>query len=382
MTPAPETAPTVLECHALRKAFGAVDAVQAVSLTVAPGEILALLGPSGCGKTTTLRMIAGFERPDGGAVHIAGREMVGPGAFVPPERRRVGMVFQDYALFPHLTVARNIRYGLDSTGAPGAPGRRRSRFRLRGLTRPGATHQAQAARVDELLRLVHLDQLADRYPHELSGGEAQRVALARSLAPAPAVILLDEPFSNLDASLRAAVRAEVREILKSAGAATIFVTHDQEEAFSLADRVAVMWRGRTVQTGTPEAIYQRPVSRAVAEFVGDACFLPGRLADGAVETEIGRLPTASPADDVGPDVHVMLRPERLRLAPAPDGQGEVTSREYFGHDQLVRVRLASGRLLQVRLGPDDQYAPGHQVMVSLAGEALCFPLLRDEPASP
>ena len=282
-----------LDCAGLRKSFGDVAAVRDVSLDVRPGEILALLGPSGCGKTTTLRLIAGFERADAGVVRIGGHSVVGERLSLPPEARRVGMVFQDYALFPHLTVGANVQYGLDTPRqAPrdAASGLRATLTRLTRRYVPFAPAPADA-RVREALALVSLAEMADRYPHELSGGEAQRVALARALAPRPDLILLDEPFSNLDTRLRAAVRAEVRAILKRAGAAAVFVTHDQEEAFSLADRVAVMWEGRVAQVGTPSEIYRRPATRAVAAFVGDADFLPGRLAGGVVTTELGGVAT-------------------------------------------------------------------------------------------
>ena len=216
-----------VRCRGLTKIFGAVRAVDDMSLDVDPGEIVALLGPSGCGKTTFLRLIAGFERPDAGSVLLADEEVAGPGRFLPPERRRIGMVFQDYALFPHLSVADNVAFGLA----------RRRRLSARGA------HRDAAESVGRLLALVGLEGLGARLPHEISGGQQQRVALARALAPAPAVVLLDEPFSNLDATLRAEVRAEVRGILREAGATAVFVTHDQEEALSLADRVAVMRAG-------------------------------------------------------------------------------------------------------------------------------------------
>ncbi|MDE2640746.1 MAG: ABC transporter ATP-binding protein, partial [Chloroflexota bacterium] len=275
-----DTATPALDCRGLRKSFGGVQAVQDVSFDVRPGEILALLGPSGCGKTTTLRLIAGFERADAGAVRIGGHTVVDERLSLPPEARRVGMVFQDYALFPHLTVGANVQYGLDApAGRAEGLGAKLSRAAARYV--PYAPAPADD-RVREALALVSLGDMADRYPHELSGGEAQRVALARALAPRPELILLDEPFSNLDTRLRASVRAEVRAILKRAGAAAVFVTHDQEEAFSLADRVGVMWEGRVAQLGTAAEIYRRPATRAVAEFVGDPDFLPGRLTGSVV----------------------------------------------------------------------------------------------------
>ena len=223
------------------RSYGPVRAVKDLGLAVTRGEILALLGPSGCGKTTTLRLIAGFEPPDSGTVEVGGRTVAGPGTNVPPEKRRVGMVFQDYALFPHLSVEQNVSYGLPNW---------------------------KKGRVEEVLALTHLVGLGGRMPHELSGGQQQRVALARALAPEPAVVLLDEPFSNLDASLRIRVRSEMREILRDAGATAVFVTHDQEEAFAVADRVVIIDRGKVQQVGSPDAILRAPANAFVADFIG------------------------------------------------------------------------------------------------------------------
>ena len=384
-----ETEPThhapALECAGLRKAFGPVVAVDDLSLTVGPSELLALLGPSGCGKTTTLRLIAGFETPDAGAIRIGGRPAVGPRTLLPPERRRVGMVFQDYALFPHLSVAGNVRYGLGAPPRPAAPaGGRRQRLtaplRERWRRRPRwRTDPTTAARVQEALELVSLTHLAHRYPHELSGGEAQRVALARALAPHPTLILLDEPFSNLDVPLRAAVRAEVRAILKQADAAAVFVTHDQEEAFSLADRVAVMLAGRVQQVGRPQEIYRRPASRAVAAFLGDADFLPGRVGAGGVHTELGLL-ALDPAEPLRGDVDVLIRPEAVRLEAAPatttaatTATAEVIDRQYYGHDQVLALRLPSGAVLHARLGASDEHRLGDRVRLHLDPLVRIFP---------
>ena len=349
---ATDALPTVaaLDCAGLRKSFGDVAAVRDVSLDVRPGEILALLGPSGCGKTTTLRLIAGFERADAGVVRIGGHSVVGERLSLPPEARRVGMVFQDYALFPHLTVGANVQYGLDTPRqAPrdAASGLRATLTRLTRRYVPFAPAPADA-RVREALALVSLAEMADRYPHELSGGEAQRVALARAMAPRPDLILLDEPFSNLDTRLRAAVRAEVRAILKRAGAAAVFVTHDQEEAFSLADRVAVMWEGRVAQVGTPSEIYRRPATRAVAAFVGDADFLPGRLAGGVVTTELGGVATIGEGGPGG---------RRGSDAAARDGAGGRGDgrRRASGRRRLGQRRGHRAHLLRARSG--DRAAP-------------------------
>ena len=396
----PDALPAVaaLDCAGLRKSFGDVVAVRDVSLDVRPGEILALLGPSGCGKTTTLRLIAGFERADAGVVRIGGHAVVGERLSLPPEARRVGMVFQDYALFPHLTVGANVQYGLDAPRqAPrdAASGLRATLARLTRRYVPFAPAPADA-RVREALALVSLAEMADRYPHELSGGEAQRVALARALAPRPDLILLDEPFSNLDTRLRAAVRAEVRAILKRAGAAAVFVTHDQEEAFSLADRVAVMWEGRVAQVGTPSEIYRRPATRAVAAFVGDADFLPGRLAGGVVTTELGGVATigVGTSGEGGPGgaVEAMLRPETVRVgaatpAAAPgddDGwvSAVVTEHTYYGHDQVIALCLASGARVHARLDFDATHAVGDTVRLRVAGPVVVFPAAPPAEAHP
>jgi len=338
--------------------FGAMPVLRDFGLSVEQGEFLALLGPSGSGKTTALRLIAGFERPDTGAIEIGG-EMVcdarGPaGRWVPPEKRRVGMVFQDYALFPHLNVARNVAFGLPRNGSD------------------------RDARVGSALSLVGLAGLGGRTPGQLSGGQQQRVALARALAPEPEIILLDEPFSNLDADLRASVREDVRQILRDAGATSILVTHDQEEALSIADRVAVLLDGRILQVGPPEELYHRPATRAIAEFVGDAQFIPGDAEGRRARTILGELPLHGAAE--GP-VDVMLRPEMLRLAPASasdDGlgggvMGTIISRAFFGHDQLLTVNLESGMTLKARIGAYSGFRPGDRVHVSVRGGALAFP---------
>jgi iron(III) transport system ATP-binding protein len=316
------------------KSFGAVTALADLTLQVARGEFLALLGPSGCGKTTALRLIAGLEKPDSGTIAIGGRVVAGE-AWVQPGQRGVGMVFQDYALFPHMTVFKNVAFGVRS-----------------------ADRRDLAARVTAALELVGLAGLAARYPHELSGGEQQRVALARALAPRPEIILLDEPFSNLDATLRKTLRAEVREILHAARASAVFVTHDQEEALSLGDVVAVMEAGSLVQVAPPYELYTRPVTRPLAEFLGEANFLPGVAAGGEVASALGRLPLDRPCN--GP-VQVLLRPEMLALTPAATGPHTVEEVSYFGHDQLVRVRVGDDLLLTVRDWGQARLAVGQRV---------------------
>ena len=337
-----------ITCTDLSKSFGDVRAVDGFSLEVPEGTIAALLGPSGCGKTTTLRLIAGFERPDSGTVTVGGRILAGRGEFVPPERRRIGVVFQDYALFPHYDVAGNVAYALGRNADPG--------------------------RVREVLDLVGLGGHAGRSVNELSGGQQQRVALARALAPTPELILLDEPFSNLEAGLRERLREEVREILAEAGVTALFVTHDQEEALSLAEQVAVMRAGRIEQSGTPEEIYSRPRSRWVAEFVGEIEVVPGEAADGRVACELGSLPV-DPSRS-GP-VDVLVRPESVAIGingPASAAEAEVTGRRFYGHDQLVELRLrASGRTIRSRRLGFPAWHPGDHVRVWIDGPVDALP---------
>ncbi len=347
-----------LRVRGLEKRYGDTPVLLGLDLDANRGEFLALLGPSGCGKTTALRLIAGFERPESGLVEIGGETVCAAGSFgtrwTPPESRRVGMVFQDYALFPHLSVGKNVAFGLP-----------------RQRQRDGSDRNA---RVASALATVGLAGLGGRTPDQLSGGQQQRVALARALAPGPEVILLDEPFSNLDADLRASVREEVRQILREAGATAVLVTHDQEEALSIADRVAVMLDGRILQAGPPEELYHRPASRAIAEFIGDVQFLPGLASGRRAATALGDIPLHAPHD--GP-VDVMLRPEMLRLAP-PDESGEhgtpatIVSRAFFGHDQLLTLRLDSGQTLKARLGAYGGFRPGDRVSVAVRGGALAF----------
>ncbi|HEX2085085.1 MAG TPA: ABC transporter ATP-binding protein [Solirubrobacteraceae bacterium] len=342
---------SAIRAIAVHKSFGDCRAVDGVTLDVAEGDVCALLGPSGCGKTTMLRLLAGFERPDGGCLMVGDEIVAGGRTFMAPERRRIGMVFQDYALFPHMTVAANVAYAL-------GPRPERSRERVR-----------------DVLELVGLADLGGRHPHELSGGQQQRVALARALAGTPKVVLLDEPFSGLDAGLRARVRQEVRGILLAAGVTALFVTHDQEEALSLADHVAVMREGRIEQVGTPEEVYGRPASRWVAEFLGEADVLPGTVHQGWVECELARVPAEGVTSG---EAEVLVRPESVALSIGPAGggrtqvEGVVVEREFFGHDQLVHVELPSGRRLRSRSLSYPVWHPGDRVRVTLDGPVNVF----------
>ena len=336
--------PSMIGLTRVSKRFGAVEAVAGAELEVAAGEFVALLGPSGCGKTTLLRLVAGFERPDEGEVRVDGRAVAGS-AWVPPERRHVGMVFQDYALFPHLSVAQNVGFGLPRAG--------------------------RAARVAEALDFVGLDGLGARYPHELSGGQQQRVALARALAPRPAVVLLDEPWSNIDPLLRGTMRDELAAILRASGVTVVLVTHEQEEAFSLADRIALMRAGRIEQTAAPEEIYFAPASRWAAEFVGAANLVPGRVGHGRVETPLGTF--AAPDAVLRHEVEVLVRPELLELRPDPGGAAEVVGREFRGHDVFYRVRLDDGTTVCSQR-PSNEFVPlGARVALrSHAGRVAVF----------
>ena len=325
-----------LSAHALRKAFSGTVALDDFNLEAERGALLTVLGPSGVGKTTALRILAGFELPDSGTVRVNGQTVNGPGVFVPPERRLVGMVFQDYALFPHLNVARNVAFGLNA--------------------------DRRAGRAAEVLEMVGLSGLENRMPHQLSAGQQQRVALARALAPRPQVILADEPFSNLDAALRKRLRSEVRSILREAETTTIMVTHDQEEALAISDRLVLMNEGRVVQTGPPDYVYRNPATSWVAEFLGDADFFDVEARAGRITTPFGTYPTTRS----GP-VKVMVRPESVTVFPHAQGTAVVVYREFFGHDQLLSVKLPGDITLRARCWPQPALAPGDRVAVSVDG---------------
>jgi iron(III) transport system ATP-binding protein len=325
---------SALDLDGVSRAFGARRAVDGVDLEVRPGELFALLGPSGSGKTTLLRLIAGFEAPDAGTVTLAGRLVAGPGTWVEPERRGVGLVPQGETLFPHLTVGENVSFGV----------RRAPDLAVRAL------------------ELVGLADRRDSHPGELSGGERQRVALARALAPGPSLVLLDEPFSSLDAGLRGRLRRDVADVLKRAGATGVLVTHDQEEALGLADRVAVVRDGRVTQVGGPTDLYWRPADAWTARFLGDVNVLAADVHAGSAATPLGRFPAPGANGHRGP-CDVGVRPESLELEVAEAGDAVITTREFRGHDVLYEVRHATAGTLLVQLPSLELFERGQRVHV-------------------
>ena len=332
----------------LAKSYGDRPVLRGLDLDVPEGSLTAVLGSSGCGKSTLLRIIAGFVRPDAGAVTVGDREVEGPRSRVAPQRRGVGYVPQEGALFPHLTVARNITFGLPRA------------------ERGGPT-------LERLLELTELPrELAERYPHELSGGQQQRVALARALAPDPSVVLLDEPFSSLDAGLRVSAGRTVARVLRQAGATALLVTHDQGEALSLADRVAVLRDGRFAQVGSPDQVYDAPVDAEVARFVGGGSILPGAVHDGLADTELGPLELAQPLDD-GPAV-VVVRPEQLEVHEPGEGvAATVIEVDYYGAQVVVLLELPSGTHVTARGPAARPPRPDDKVGVVVVGTVRAHP---------
>ncbi|WP_435349460.1 ABC transporter ATP-binding protein [Haloarchaeobius sp. HRN-SO-5] len=361
--PSVDDSETVLELDGVYKSYGSEPVIDDLSLSVRDGEILTLLGPSGCGKTTTLRLIAGLEQPNAGSVRLNGDVVAGRDSYVAPERRGVGVVFQEFALFPHMTAAENVGFGLTDMD-----------------------DEAAAERVDEMLDLVNLHSHRDAYPDELSGGQQQRIALARSLAPEPEMLLLDEPFSNLDVDLRVEMREEVRRILKESGVTAVSVTHDQEEAMSISDRVAVMTDGDVEQVGRPEQVFQHPESRFVAGFLGHASFLSGYVHGDEVETGVGPVDRefihGLAGEYDGTRIDVLVRPDDIEAQPA-DGEaanGRVVYRRYLGPTILYRVELENGDVLECMHNHTDQVDLDESVRVELTAdhELAWFPTLNEE----
>ena len=327
-----------------------IPTVRHLSLTLQPGNILCLLGPSGCGKTTTLRAIAGFEKISAGTIKLQDQILASTSVHVPPEQRRVGMVFQEYALFPHMCVEDNVAFGL---------------YRWSSAD--------QLSRVQTLLELVGLQGLQHRFPHELSGGQQQRVAIARALAPQPLLLLLDEPFSNLDPEMTVKMRKELYRVLRQTQTTAILVTHDHEEAFAMADQVAVMQNGVLVQCDTPETIYQQPSCSFVAEFIGQANTISGVIHNGHIETEIGTFPNLSNFQP-GSQVLVMIRPNDIQFAPSESGSGKIESRQFQGSQTLYTIRLASGQLIHCCMLPIPVYNIDTRVNITVTtSHTILFP---------
>ncbi len=348
-------ASSVLELRTVSCAYE-IDrpAVRNISIAAREGEILCLLGPSGCGKTTILRAIAGFEPVRSGQIFLSGRLVSSPGQMTPTEERHVGMVFQEYALFPHLRVQDNIAFG------------------LRHLSR-----SERKTRVQDMLRLIGLEGFERRYPHELSGGQQQRVALARALVQNPVVLLLDEPFSNLDPDMASRMRQDLHDLLHRTKTTTVLVTHDHDEAFALADRIAVLNQGRLEQFDTPETIYHMPASPFVADFVGQADFIPGTVSNGMVHTELGEFSNTLECED-GTAVVVMIRPDDIHLVPTKGASSHVIARQFRGSENLYAVSLPSGQIVHSSQGSTSVYQEGTPVELRvLASHTVLF----NQPAS-
>ena len=337
----------MIECRNLSKSYGTLQAVSGISLRLDEHEFLSILGPSGCGKSTLLRLIAGLEVPSQGQVFLHGQEISGREIILPPERRKFGMIFQDFALFPHLSVKDNVAYGA-----------------------AGSKIEKQQ-RVNELLELVSLPHLATKMPHQISGGEQQRIAVARALAARPSLILMDEPFSNLDYQLRQHLRRDIREILKHEGVATVLVTHDQVEAITFSDRMLLMQKGKVVQEGTPSEIYQNPQTIWASSFVGEANHLPVEWQNDSLQTPLGELNVPS---EIGMNARIMMvRPEDFKLesVPADQANGIVKSVVFSGSVQAIGVVLKSGASVQVSGSPHLLWSQNDSVKIT-AERFLCF----------
>ncbi|WP_371258168.1 ABC transporter ATP-binding protein [Thiohalocapsa sp. ML1] len=350
-----DAATSQLSVRDVSVAYGDTPVVQDISFELAPGNIGCLLGPSGCGKTTLLRAIAGFEPVSRGEIRLHGELVARPGLTRPPEQRQIGMVFQDFALFPHLTVAKNIAFGLR-----------------------GQSADAQRARVAELLALIGLAGAARQYPHELSGGMQQRVALARAMAPRPRILLLDEPFSSMDTELREQLAREVRHLLKREGVTAILVTHDQFEAFAMADLIGVIGDGRVHQWGTGFSLYHEPANRFVADFVGQGALLPATVQDThQVKTELGRITGAAPHGlPPGSVAEVLIRPDDLVYDDSSPRKATIAERAFRGAEFLYTLRLGSGAEVLCLVPSHHRHAIGEEIGVQLQAEHLVvFPLL-------
>ena len=336
MTPAP-----VIRCEGVTKGFGGAPVVKDADFALNAGEVMVLVGPSGSGKTTLLRLVAGFETPDTGSIFLGDKTAFGKGAWMPPEKRNLGMVFQDYALFPHLKVVQNVAFGLK-----------------------GWEKSAKVERALDLLQMVHLEEFAGRYPYQLSGGEQQRVALARALAPSPMALLLDEPLSNLDPRLRAQLRREVKSILKSKGITALYVTHDHDESLFMGDRVAVISDGNIEQIGTPEEIFHQPANRFVARFLGLADFVEARATDAGLETEIGTIDGTLPFP-IGTKAELMVRPDDVGMWPSESGNGRIIARIFRGLHNVYVVEMRSGSVVHSLQSHTTEYPDGTLVEVVL-----------------
>ena len=336
---------TLLELSGITKNFGEGNVLKGISLEVQDDELVAILGSSGAGKSTLLRLIAGFEKPDQGEILFDGKEVAGE-SFLPAEKRRIGIVPQDGALFPHLSVYDNIGFGI-------------------------SRDPNKDQRIKDLIALTELEGLEKRKPQELSGGQMQRVALARALAPKPKLVLLDEPFSALDAELRDRLRNDVRRIIRAEGVSAILVTHDQEEALSLADKVAVLREGRIIQVGTPTEIYNEPADIGIATFLGDSVLIDGKIESGKVLTDLGKLTALNQVTDGDTGV-VAIRSENFYLQPNPAGDSEVVGRVFFGHDAVVEVQTPT---LKIRARSNGPFAPevGMKVTVWVRGAVNFYP---------
>lgn len=345
-----------LEITSLSKSFSGIQALKEVSIEVATGEMLAVLGPSGCGKTTLLRSIAGFETADSGQIMLGGKIVFGDGIDLKPEKRKIGYVAQEGALFPHLTVEQNIAFGL-------------------------SRKEKGNGRIAEMLELVGMPGYENRMPQELSGGQQQRIALARALAPSPTLVLLDEPFSALDAGLRASLREDVKKALKATGATAVLVTHDQEEAFSMADVIAVMREGKCIQTSDPVSLYKYPADLDVATFVGDATILQAKVCGGYVHCPLGELAAMKCCTRECENASVMIRPEQFIIGDATDNiRGEVVRTTFYGHDSIVHLRLDpefGGNEIQIRIMGTHKYESGERVGLKIDGEVMTYPIIQE-----